>query len=59
MRRITKLVGILAVIFASLVGFPPAATAGPTFCGPDEGCSPCGPNIVIDGKRSRVEWMYC
>ena len=54
MRRIKAL--MLGVVLA--LAFVPT-TGAQAFCGPDEGCSPCGAEVVIQGKNTRVEWHQC
>lgn len=54
MRRL--LLAFLLVVAPAVVASAPPASA---FCGPDEGCSPCGPQLIIDGKNTRLETVYC
>lgn len=53
-----RLLIVLAFVIAPLV---PVFNASPAsaFCGPDEGCSPCGGQVVIQGKNTHIEWHQC
>jgi len=55
MRKLRLVLVAVAFAAATLLSAAPAQA----FCGPDEGCSPCPMEVVIDGKNSRIQWYYC
>ena len=57
MRKLRTVLVAALISAGGLLWAPPASANG--FCGPDEGCSPCGHEIVIDGKNSRIEFHHC
>lgn len=54
MRRL--LLALLLIVAPAVVASAPPAAA---ICDADQGCSPCGPQLVIDGKNTRLEPVYC
>lgn len=58
MRRLLLLVATVAGAAALWAG--PTVTPAQAFCDTSEGCSPCPPpTVVLDGKNTRIEWVYC
>lgn len=55
-RRILLLVALVGAPVAVMVAPAPPAQA---FCDTSEGCSPCGPEIVVQGKNTRINWVQC
>lgn len=56
MRKLRLLVLSLVLAAAALLPAAPAQA----FCSPEEGCSPCpGPELVIEGKNTRIVWYAC
>jgi hypothetical protein len=55
MRRLLLALAFVVAPFAT-IAMPTPASA---LCGPDEGCSPCGGELVIQGKNTRIEWHQC
>lgn len=54
MRRL--LLALLLIVAPAVVASASPASA---FCDTDQGCSPCGPQLVIEGKNTRLETVYC
>lgn len=60
MLKLRRLVIAAVVVLSSFAGFGVAAAvpAG-AFCDESEGCSPCGGDLIIDGKNTRIEFHHC
>lgn len=56
-RRLVLLISAILAVAGIMVAPAPADAAG--FCGPDEGCSPCTFEIVVQGKNTHINWHYC
>ncbi|HVL80077.1 MAG TPA: hypothetical protein VM840_00615 [Actinomycetota bacterium] len=57
MRRLKMVLALAALVIGSAFAAPAASAGG--FCGPEDGCSPCSGEIVIDGKNTRIEFHQC
>ena len=59
-RRRVLALAVISMAGLSWLGVGPAPLqSAQAFCSPEEGCSPCGPMLVIDGKNTRLQPVYC
>lgn len=58
--RLRRLLLAAAVSLSAFTGLGIAAAApASAFCDVSEGCSPCGYELVIQGKNTRLEPHHC